>query len=398
MRLVIAEKPSVGKSLADVLGAKSKKDGFYEGNGYIVSWCIGHLLGLADPKDYDEKYEKWRKEDLPILPETWKYNSAAKTRAQLKILKELLKRADVETVVNACDSGREGELIFRLVYDHCKCKKPIQRLWISSMEESAIREGFNNLRNGAEYDNLHHAALCRQQADWAVGVNYSRLFGCLYNILGCSIGRVQTPTLVMLCDREARINGFVKEPFYTVEVAGLGFTAASERIKNKADADSIVAKINDKTAVVQSVEKHEKSTAPPKLYDLTTLQREANRMFGYSAKQTLEYAQNLYEKKILTYPRTDSRFLTEDMQGGLTALADSVGSYIPALANLAGGKIAQVINNSKVTDHHAIIPTTEAAKINLDSASGEKIFCAWLRRGFYRLFPPSKNTLKRLSR
>ncbi|MCL1842324.1 MAG: DNA topoisomerase 3 [Defluviitaleaceae bacterium] len=371
MRLVIAEKPSVGKSLADVLGAKSKKDGFYEGNGYIVSWCIGHLLGLADPKDYDEKYEKWRKEDLPILPETWKYNSAAKTRAQLKILKDLLKRADVEAVVNACDSGREGELIFRLVYDHCKCKKPIQRLWISSMEESAIREGFNNLRNGAEYDNLHHAALCRQQADWAVGMNYSRLFGCLYNILGCSIGRVQTPTLVMICDREARINGFVKEPFYTVEVAGLDFTATSERIKNKADADSIVAKINGKTAVVQSVEKHEKSTAPPKLYDLTTLQREANRMFGYSAKQTLEYAQNLYEKKILTYPRTDSRFLTEDMQGGLTALADSICGYMPFPVE-ADFSFSQVINNSKVTDHHAIIPTTEAAKINLDSASGEK--------------------------
>jgi DNA topoisomerase-3 len=389
-KLVLAEKPSVGKSLADVLGAKSKKDGYYEGNGYIISWCIGHLLGLADPKDYDEKYEKWRKEDLPILPQEWKYTASSKTRAQLKVLKDLLKRADVETVINACDSGREGELIFRLVYEHCKCKKPIQRLWISSMEESAIRDGFNNLRDGADYDNLYHAALCRQQADWTVGMNFSRLYGCLYNILGCSIGRVQTPTLVMICDRETRINSFVKEPFYTVEVDGLGFTAAGERIKNKTDADSIVAKINGKTAVIDSVYKHEKTNAPPKLYDLTTLQREANRLFGYSAKQTLEYAQNLYEKKILSYPRTDSRFLTEDMQNGLTSLAASVGSYIPALANLTDCNFAQVINNSKVTDHHAIIPTMEAAKINLDSASGEKNILMMVASRFLSAISPKQ--------
>ena len=373
MKLTIAEKPSVGKSLADVLGAKSKKDGYYEGNGHIVSWCIGHLLGLADPKDYDAKYEKWRMEDLPILPETWKYKSNPKTNAQLKVLKELLKRPDVATVVNACDSGREGELIFRLVFDHCKCKKPIERLWISSMEESAIAEGFSNLRNGKEYDNLHQAALCRQQADWAVGMNYSRAFGCLYNILGCSIGRVQTPTLVMICEREARIKNFVKEPFYTVEVNGMDFTATNERTKNKADAEAIIAKCNGKTAIIKSVEKQEKSTSPPKLYDLTTLQREANRLYGYSAKQTLEYAQNLYEKKILTYPRTDSRFLTEDMQGGLPSLAAFISSYMPMLAvDAESYNFSQIINNSKVTDHHAIIPTMEAAKINLDSASGEK--------------------------
>ena len=374
MKLTIAEKPSVGKSLADVLGAKTKKDGYYEGNGHIVSWCIGHLLGLADPKDYDTKYEKWRIEDLPILPEIWKYKSNPKTNSQLKILKELLKRPDVEAVVNACDSGREGELIFRLVYDHCKCKKPIERLWISSMEESAITEGFNNLRAGKEYDNLHQAALCRQQADWVVGMNYSRAFGCLYNILGCSIGRVQTPTLVMICEREARIKNFVKEPFYSVEVSGMGFTVTNERTKNKADAEAIMTKCNGKTAVIHSVDKQEKSTSPPKLYDLTTLQREANRLFGYSAKQTLEYAQNLYEKKILTYPRTDSRFLTEDMKSGLQSLAASVDSYMPMLLPMDSTdyNFPQVINNSKVTDHHAIIPTMEAAKINLDSASGEK--------------------------
>jgi len=295
-------------------------------------------------------------------------------KAQLKILKDLLKRQDINTIVNACDSGREGELIFRLVYEHFNCKKPIQRLWISSMEESAISEGFSNLRNGEEYENLYRAALCRQQADWAVGMNYSRLFGCLYNVLGCSIGRVQTPTLVMICDREEKIKNFVKEPFYNVEVNGLDFTATSERIKNQTTAISIMGKINGKPITVQSVENNEKTTASPKLYDLTTLQREANRLFGYSAKQTLEYAQNLYEKKILTYPRTDSRFLTEDMQNSLSTLADSVAKYLPFTANIniANFNFNQVINNAKVTDHHAIIPTAHAENINLDSAVGEK--------------------------
>ena len=377
-RLVICEKPSVAKSISAVLGAKSKKDGFYEGNGYVVSWCVGHLLGLAPPDKYDEKYAKWRIDDLPILPDPWIYKPNDSTKKQLKILKELLNRPDVDTVINAADAGREGELIFRLVYDHCKCKKPIKRLWISSMEESAIAEGFSKLKDGADYDNLYQAALCRQQADWAVGMNYSRLFGCLYNVKGLSIGRVQTPTLAMIVERENRINGFVKEPFYTVELEGGKFVAVSERIKDKAQAESIAAKCRGKTAVIKSVERQEKSVSAPKLYDLTTLQREANRLFGYSAKQTLEYAQNLYEKKILTYPRTDSRYLSEDMRGGLPMLAASVGKYMPMFAvdmddaDTGNYNFSQIIDNSKVTDHHAIIPTLEAANINLDSAPGEK--------------------------
>ena len=376
-KLVISEKPSVAKSLSAVLGATSKKDGYFEGNGYIVSWCVGHLLGLAPPDAYGEKYAKWNIADLPILPDPWQYKPNDSTKKQLKVLKDLLNRADVYTVINACDAGREGELIFRLVYDHCKSKKPIQRLWISSMEESAIAEGFEKLKSGKDYDNLHQAALCRQKADWAVGMNYSRLFGCLYNVSGLSIGRVQTPTLAMIVERDNKIKGFVKEPFYSVEIAGdingAGYSAASERIKDKAQAEGIVAKCNGKTAVIKSVVKNEKSAAAPKLYDLTTLQREANRLFGYSAKQTLEYAQNLYEKKILTYPRTDSRFITEDMRGGLSTLIASVEGYIPMLNGSNNDcNFSQVINNSKVTDHHAIIPTLEAANINLDSAPGEK--------------------------
>ena len=377
-KIVIGEKPSVSKAIAAVVGATSKKDGYYEGGGYIVSWCVGHLLGLAPPDAYGEKYAKWNISDLPILPDPWQYKPNESTKKQLKVLKELLSRSDAESVINACDAGREGELIFRLVYDHCKCKKPIERLWISSMEESAISEGFRKLRKGGDYDNLHQAALCRQQADWAVGMNYSRLFGCLYNVKGLSIGRVQTPTLAMIVERDGKIKNFVKEPFYGVELDGAGFTAASERIKDKSHAEAIAAKCNGKTAVIKSIAKNEKSTAPPKLYDLTTLQREANRLFGYSAKQTLEYAQNLYEKKILTYPRTDSRFLTEDMRSGLPMLAASIGRYMPMFsldmdaANKEDYNFSQIINNSKVTDHHAIIPTMEAANINLDSAPGEK--------------------------
>ena len=375
-KLVMSEKPSVAKSLSAVLGATSKKDGYYEGNGHIVSWCIGRLLGLAPPDFYGEKYAKWDIADLPILPDPWIYKPNESTKKQLKVLKDLLTRSDVETVINACDAGREGELIFRLVYDHFKCKKPVERLWISSMEESAIADGFNKLRKGNHYDNLYQAAC--QQADWAVGMNYSRLFGCLCNVKGLSIGRVQTPTLTMIIERDDKINNFVKEPFYGVELEGAGFTATREKIKDKSHAETIAVKCNGKIAVIKSVEKHEKSTAPPKLYDLTTLQREANRLFGYSAKQTLEYAQNLYEKKILTYPRTDSRFLTEDMKGSLPMLAASAGRYMPMftvdmdMANKEDYNFSQIINNSKVTDHHAIIPTMEAANINLESAPGEK--------------------------
>jgi len=371
-KLVIGEKPSVSREIAAVLGAKSKKDGFYEGNGYVVSWCVGHLLGLAPPDAYGEKYAKWNIADLPILPDPWQYKPNDSTKKQLKVLKELLSRSDVESVINACDAGREGELIFRLVYDHCKCRKPIERLWISSMEESAIAEGFRKLRKGGDYDNLHKAALCRQQADWAVGMNYSRLFGCLYNVKGLSIGRVQTPTLAMIVERDEKIRNFIKEPFYTVELEGARFTAASERLKDKTQAEAIIMKCNGKTAVIQSVVKHDKSSAPPKLYDLTTLQREANRLFGYSAKQTLEYAQNLYEKKILTYPRTDSRFITEDMAQGIPALVNNAVDLLTIPATGGNINVSQIVNNAKVTDHHAIIPTLEAAKVNLDSSPAEK--------------------------
>ena len=372
VKIVISEKPSVAKSLATVLGAKSKKDGYYEGNGYIISWCIGHLLGLAPPDSYDEKYAKWNISDLPILPDPWLYKPNDSTKKQLRVLKELLKRPDIDTVINACDAGREGELIFRLVYDHCKCKKPIQRLWISSMEESAIAEGFNNLRKGVDYDNLYQAALCRQQADWAVGMNYSRLFACLYNVKGLSIGRVQTPTLAMIVERESKIKGFVKEPFYTVELEGAGFTAVSERFKDKSQAEQIVVTCHDNHAVVKSVTQQEKSTAPPKLYDLTTLQREANRIFGYSASDTLKYAQNLYEQKILTYPRTDSKFITEDMAAGIPSILQCANAVLGFSDTNSDCNIAIITNNAKVTDHHAIIPTAEATKVNLDASPAEK--------------------------
>jgi len=370
-KLVIAEKASVARSIADVLGAKSKKDGYYENSDYIVSWCVGHLLGLAPPDAYGEKFAKWNIADLPILPDPWLYKPNDKTKKQLKILKELLNHADVDVVINAADAGREGELIFRLVYDHCKCKKPVERLWISSMEETAIIEGFGKLRKGNDYDNLHQAAVCRQRADWAVGMNYSRLYGCLYNVKGLSIGRVQTPTLAMIVEREDKIKNFVKEAFYTIELEGAEFMATSERLKDKATAEGIIAKCNGKTAVIKSIIKQNKSIAAPKLYDLTTLQREANRLFGYSAKQTLEYAQNLYEKKILTYPRTDSRYITEDMRGGLPSLAASVEKYID-VADGGDYNFLQVVDSKKVTDHHAILPTLEAANVNLDSAQGEK--------------------------
>ena len=367
MNLVISEKPSVAKSISDVLGAKSRKDGSYEGGDYVVSWCVGHLLGLAEPQAYDEKYSKWRYEDLPILPDTWQYTANKETQKQLKILCDLMKRPDVDTIINACDAGREGELIFRLVYEHAKCKKPLKRLWISSMEESAIADGFRDLKNGAEYDNLYHSALCRQQADWAVGMNCSRLFSVLYDAT-LRVGRVQTPTLAMIVEREDRISNFIKEPFYTVEITGGEFTAEREKIKDKQTAADISASCNGKTATITDVKRQEKSEAPPKLYDLTTLQREANRLFGYTAAQTLSCVQNLYEQKIVTYPRTDSRFITEDMKDGIPALVVGVRGLLPFI----GGGVPvinadQVINNAKVTDHHAIIPTPSITGANLSA-------------------------------
>ena len=290
-KLVIAEKPSVAASISRVLGATTKKDGYYEGNNYVVSWCVGHLLGLAPPAAYDAKYEKWNIADLPILPDSYKYVPNESTKKQLKILAELLKRSDITTIVNACDAGREGELIFRLVYDHCNCKKPMERLWISSLEEIAIKEGFQNLKSGDDYNNLHNAALCRNQADWAVGMNYSRLFSCLYNG-NISIGRVQTPTLAMIVERELKISNFKKEPHYTVTITSEDFSAEREKTKDKAKAENISANCDGQVATIKSVTKQRKTIAPQKLYDLTTLQREAKRMFGYTAADTLKASQN----------------------------------------------------------------------------------------------------------
>lgn len=374
-RLVVAEKPSVAQALAKVLGARERKDGYLQGNGYIISWCVGHLVELAQPDAYGEKYGKWRYEDLPIVPKAWQYIVAPGKKKQLDTLRRLMADKQVEIVVNACDAGREGELIFRLVYNYCGCNKPIERLWISSMEDSAITEGFDKLRPGADYDRLYMAALCRAQADWIVGINATRLFSVLYQGQTLNVGRVMSPTLAMLVQREAEITVFVKEPFYTPEIALGAFDASGEKRKDRAAAEAICAACTGKTAVAVSVKRQEKSAAPPKLYDLTTLQREANRLFGFTAQQTLDYAQSLYEKKLATYPRTDSRFLTEDMAASIPTLVNQAALIVPNLR----GKTAivcntkQVINNVKVSDHHAIIPTMEIGGADLDSLpSGER--------------------------
>ena len=373
MKLVVAEKPSVGRAYADVLGAKSKKEGHYEGNGFLVTWCIGHLLGLAEPSAYDEKYRSWRKEDLPISPTAWKYVASPSTKKQLKVLVDLMKHPDVDTIINGADAGREGELIFRLVYEHAKIKKPIQRLWLSSMEESAIKDGFRNLRPGTDYDSLYQAAKCRQQADWLVGMNFSRGFSIAYNA-NLRIGRVQTPTLAMVVDRFEKINNFIKEPFYVVALSGVGFTAERERLSDKALADAIAAKCNGQSAIIQSIKKQDKSIAPPRLYDLTTLQREANKLFGFTASKTLEIVQGLYERKLVTYPRTDSKFITDDMAHGIENLVAMSGNI------LGGGIFAKeftpnvplIVNNSKVTDHHAILLTTQAGSVNINALSADE--------------------------
>jgi DNA topoisomerase-3 len=370
-KLVITEKPSVSKSISAVLGANERKYGFFitprgverDGNGYIVAWCYGHLLELAAPDVYGEQYAKWRYRDLPIVPQEWKHTPNKDKAAQLKILKELLNRPEIEYVVNACDAGREGELIFRLVYEYAKSKLPLKRLWVSSMEDSAIRNGFNNLKAGAEYDSLYTAAYCREQADWLLGLNSTRLFSILYGS-NLSVGRVQSPTLAMLVKRETEIDNFVKTPFYTVELDG-GFTAVSERFSARAEAENTAA--NCATATVTAVTRTEKSIAPPKLYDLTTLQREANRIHGFTAAQTLEYLQSLYEQKLSTYPRVDSRYLTDDMAGTVTELVHLLSPDAPC-------DVSQVIDNEKVSDHSAIIPTSEIVSVILDTLpSGARV-------------------------
>ncbi|MFR5048768.1 MAG: DNA topoisomerase 3 [Faecalispora sporosphaeroides] len=361
MNLVIAEKPSVAQSIAAVIGATNKKDGYMEGSGCLVSWCVGHLVELAPADAYDEKYAKWTYNDLPILPAKWQYSVANGKEKQLKILRELMSRSDVDTVTAATDAGREGELIFRLVYNHCNCKKPIKRLWISSMEESAIAEGFENLKDGAEYERLYQSALCRSQADWIVGINATRLFSVLYHQT-LNVGRVVSPTLAMLVERKNAISSFVPKPFYTVQLDCNGFVLSGERLSDKAAAEALYKACDGQSVTIESVESKEKTEKPPKLYDLTTLQREANRMFGFTAQQTLDYTQSLYEKKLVTYPRTDSRFLTTDMMESTSAVVKAAaGIFLFGNTLELSINMEQVTDNSKVSDHHAIIPTMEVS-------------------------------------
>lgn len=358
-KLVIAEKPSVALAIAKAMGVTNKKDGYYHSSGYIISWCVGHLVGLADAASYDEKYSKWRYEDLPIFPEQWKLVTGTDKAKQFKILSGLMRDKEVTSLVCATDAGREGELIFRFVYEQAGCKKPFERLWISSMEDAAIREGFAKLKDGREYDNLYASALCRAKADWLVGINATRLFSTLYGGT-LNVGRVQSPTLAMLVERDANINGFTKENYYHTRITCGGFEAVSDRIKTKFDAENMREACGGKRTAVVSVRQEQKSIHPPRLYDLTTLQRDANRLYGYTAQQTLDLVQSLYEKKLVTYPRTDSQFLTEDMRG----TAGSIAMYLMIKPPFAHGQpftpdIGRIINNAKVTDHHAIIPTAQ---------------------------------------
>ena len=365
--MIVTEKPSVAMSYAKVLGVHGRQDGYLEGSGYLISWCVGHLVELAPPSAYGEQYVKWNIADLPILPQRWQYLVSASTKKQFGILKKLMHRADVESIICATDAGREGELIFRLVYEQAGCKKPVSRLWLSSMEDNAIREGFANLKPSTEYDALYQAALCRERADWMVGINCSRLFSCLYG-RPLAVGRVMTPTLAMTVEREAAIAAFVPEKFYTVALElTSGFVALSRRISEKADAEKLLAECRkEMVSTIQKITRKEKAENPPPLYDLTTLQRDANRLLGFTAQQTLNYAQSLYEKKLITYPRTDSRFLTEDMAASLPGLmsaaagAFDVHEAVPVHAE-------QAINNSKVSDHHALLPTASVAQADFSA-------------------------------
>ena len=364
-KLVICEKPSVAKSIASALGVTSRADGYFEGGDWLISWCIGHLVGLVDAAAYDDRYKKWRYEDLPILPAPFRYVVSEEKAAQFHILRSLMERPDVTELVNACDAGREGELIFRLVYEAAGCTKPFSRLWISSMEDAAIREGFADLRPGADYDPLYQSALCRQKADWLIGINASRLFSVLYHRT-LNVGRVQTPTLAMLADRDSKIVLFRKEKYHHVRLALEGAEAVSEKISAMEDAQTIRDACEGQRAVCVSMVRDKKTEKPPKLYDLTTLQREANRVFGYTAKQTLDYAQSLYEKKLLTYPRTDSRYLTVDMAETASVILhlaarvapfDTCPEFFP--------DVLALVNDKEVSDHHALIPTLELEKADV---------------------------------
>ena len=364
MKLVIAEKPSVAQSLARVIGADKRRDGYLEGGEYLVSWCVGHLVELSAPERYDERFAKWRLEDLPILPERWLYEVSQATRKQYQILKSLMERSDVESLVCATDAGREGELIFRLVYNQARCKKPFERLWISSMEDAAIREGFKKLKPGTAYDALYEAALCRECADWIVGMNATRLFSCLYGQT-LAVGRVMTPTLAMVVMRDAQIAAFKPEPFWTVQLKAGDLTVSSRRFSTKNDAEAVLQECQTAGEVmIETVETKEKLEKPPLLYDLTSLQRDANRILGFTAQQTLDHTQSLYEKKLVTYPRTDSRYLTDDMREILPELITAVAGkfkYTGSALRNEPVRPASIFNSSKVTDHHAIIPTKTMA-------------------------------------
>ena len=362
VQLVIAEKPSVARSIAAVIGAAEKQNGYWQGGGYLVSWCIGHLVSFAEAGQYDEKYCKWRYEDLPILPQPWQFIVPDEKKQQFEVLRALLNRPDVDSVTAATDAGREGELIFRFVYQMAGCTKPVKRLWISSMEDAAIREGFANLRPDSDYDALYQSALCRAKADWLVGINATRLFSVLYHKT-LTVGRVQTPTLKMLVDRDAKILRFQKEKYYTVGIQSGSLKAGSGRIASMDEADTLRQACAGASAICSSVKREKKTEQPPKLYDLTTLQREANRLFGFTAKQTLDYAQQLYEKKLLTYPRTDSQYLTEDMGQTAQHLVSDLLGLLPFAQELAlTAEVGRVLNSKKVSDHHAIIPTSEFVK------------------------------------
>ena len=369
--MIVTEKPSVAMSYAKVLGVHGRQDGYLEGSGYIVSWCIGHLVELAPPSTYDEKYVKWNVADLPILPQRWQYLVSASTKKQFGILKKLMHRADVESIICATDAGREGELIFRLVYEQAGCKKPVSRLWLSSMEDNAIREGFANLKPSTEYDALYQAALCRERADWMVGINCSRLFSCLYG-RPLAVGRVMTPTLAMTVEREAAIAAFVPKKFYTVALElTSGFVASSRRISEKAAAEKLLAGCREEmVSTIQKITRKEKAENPPPLYDLTTLQRDANRLLGYSAQQTLDYVQSLYEKQLTTYPRTDSCYIADEDEEMLEELAEELEDFLGFVSEDADDDVPRTrrtVNRQKVTDHHAILPTRSMLQADLDA-------------------------------
>ena len=369
MILVIAEKPSVSGSLSKVIGATSRKNGYFEGGGYLVSWCLGHLAEYVEPNAYDKKYERWHYEDLPIIPDTWRLAVAEAKKEQFKVLSDLLNRSDLEYIVNACDAGREGESIFRRVYALAGSKAPVKRLWISSMEDASIRDGFAHLKDSSDYDHLFQAAECRAKADWLVGMNATRAFTTKY-YKRLVIGRVQTQTLAMLVERQHKIDDFVREPYYKVSLSSGGLTVASDPIKEETEANHLVQNCQGKPATVTKLEKTKKTTKSPRLYDLTTLQREANRVFGYTAQDTLNTLQELYEEKLVTYPRTDSQYITEDMAGTVQGLLTDLPKIVPFLSEIAiGDQVSRLVNNAKVTDHHAILPTQEATKTDLSSLS-----------------------------